>query len=130
MSRVTEGLHHGYSLITHPGTFGGNRLLCYTLSIPGRDWVLKRSALLDILRCPACVGQPAADHGQPTADHARPAADPGQFDLVSESWLVCRDCGRKYPIRDSIPVMLISEGDKYRHTPVSELTRDQPTVQG
>ena len=62
---------------------------------------------LEILRCPACASDP-----QP---------DPGQLDLVAERWLVCQDCGRKYPIRDRIPVMLIEEGDKYRATPVEEL---------
>jgi len=40
---------------------------------------------------------------------------------VKETWLVCRDCQRKYPIRDDIPVMLIEEGDKYVNVPVEEL---------
>lgn len=62
--------------------------------------------LLDILRCPACV---------------RNGPDAGLLDLVKESWLVCRDCQRKYPIRDDIPVMLIEEGDKYVRVPVDEL---------
>ncbi|MCR4405915.1 MAG: Trm112 family protein [Anaerolineae bacterium] len=62
--------------------------------------------LLDILRCPACV---------------RNGPDAGLLDLVKGSWLVCRDCQRKYPIRDDIPVMLIEEGDKYAHVPVDEL---------
>jgi len=52
--------------------------------------------LLEILRCPVCVRE-----------------KDGLLDLVRESWLVCRDCGRKYPIRDDIPVMLIEEGDKW-----------------
>jgi uncharacterized protein YbaR (Trm112 family) len=62
--------------------------------------------LLDILRCPACV---------------REGPDAGLLDLIREQWLVCRDCDRKYPIRDDIPVMLIDEGDKYRDVPVEEL---------
>ncbi len=62
--------------------------------------------LLDILRCPACV---------------RNGPNAGLLDLVKGKWLVCRDCGRKYPIRDDIPVMLIEEGDKYRDIPVEEL---------
>jgi uncharacterized protein YbaR (Trm112 family) len=62
--------------------------------------------LLNILRCPACV---------------RNGPDAGLLDLVKETWLVCRDCQRKYPIRDDIPVMLIEEGDKYVNVPVEEL---------
>ena len=63
--------------------------------------------LLDILRCPACV--------------RNSGANPGLLDLVNDVWLVCRDCGRKYPIKDDIPVMLIEEGDKYRNTPIEKL---------
>jgi len=62
--------------------------------------------LLEILRCPACV---------------RNGPEAGLLDLVKEKWLVCRDCQRKYPIRDDIPVMLIEEGDKYVNVPVEEL---------
>jgi len=62
--------------------------------------------LLEILRCPACV---------------RNGPDAGLLDLVKDVWLVCRDCNRKYPIRDGIPVMLIEEGDKYVDVPVEEL---------
>jgi len=62
--------------------------------------------LLDILRCPNCV---------------RNGPNAGMLDLTKDVWLVCRDCGRKYPIKDDIPVMLIEEGDKYRQTPVDQL---------
>ena len=31
-----------------------------------------------------------------------------------EGGLVCANCGRRYPIRNDIPVMLIEEGDKGR----------------
>ena len=64
--------------------------------------------LLDILRCPACV---------------RNGPDAGKLVLVQDIWLVCQDegCGRKYPIRDDIPIMLIEEGDKWTQTPASEL---------
>jgi uncharacterized protein len=75
---------------------------------------LKRLLDDDILRCPACVTDPARRAKE---------EDPGRLQLVNETWLVCQspDCGRKYPVREDIPVMLISEGDKYRDTPVEEL---------
>jgi uncharacterized protein YbaR (Trm112 family) len=71
------------------------------------------SDLLEILRCPACVSGPTRRQG----------ADPGRLQLVKDTWLVCQEegCGRKYPIKDDIPVMLIEEGDKYCNTPVEEL---------
>jgi uncharacterized protein YbaR (Trm112 family) len=53
--------------------------------------------LLDILRCPACVREKE-----------------GKLMLYKESWLICTDCARKYPISDDIPVMLIPEGDKWQ----------------
>ncbi len=62
--------------------------------------------LLEILRCPA---------------DARNGPQAGMLDLVRDTWLVCRDCGRKYPIKNDIPIMLIDEGDKYRDTPVDQL---------
>lgn len=62
--------------------------------------------LLDILRCPACV---------------RNGPDAGLLDYIREKWLVCRDCQRKYPVREGIPIMLIEEGDKYRNVSVEEL---------
>lgn len=66
--------------------------------------------LLEILRCPADV---------------RNAPDAGMLDLVRADspvpFLVCRDCGRKYPIKNDIPIMLIEEGDKYQKTAIEEL---------
>ncbi|MGQ9628468.1 MAG: Trm112 family protein [Anaerolineae bacterium] len=58
--------------------------------------------LLEILVCPACKTK---------------------VELVKGTWLVCqnKECNRKYPIRDDIPVMLIEEGDKYINVPVEEL---------
>ncbi len=52
--------------------------------------------LLEILRCPACVRE-----------------EEGMLEYYKKSWLICQTCGRKYPIRDDIPVMLIDEGDKW-----------------
>jgi hypothetical protein len=39
---------------------------------------------------------------------------------------VCQDCGRKYPIRDDIPVMLIETGEKWMDTPVEDLPVPPP----
>lgn len=76
--------------------------------------------LLEILRCPYCV---SGETRRTDKD------DPGLLELVrEESWLVCTDCGRKYPIRDDIPVMLIEEGDKWQETPVDELLVPPPAA--
>ena len=58
--------------------------------------------LLAILACPACKTAVVLAH---------------------ERWLVCQNpaCGRKYPIKDGIPIMLIEEGDKYVKVTVDEL---------
>ncbi|MGQ9585776.1 MAG: Trm112 family protein [Anaerolineae bacterium] len=68
----------------------------------------------DILRCPACVTDPARRETE---------EDPGRLELVHEAWLVCQSpgCGRKYPIRNDLPVLLVSEGDKYRNVPAEKL---------
>ncbi|MGB8646695.1 MAG: Trm112 family protein [Anaerolineae bacterium] len=63
--------------------------------------------LLEILRCPADV---------------RNGPNAGLLDLVQDNWLVCRDCGRKYPIKNDIPIMLIEEGDKWQKTPTDQLS--------
>jgi len=70
--------------------------------------------LLDILRCPYCV----------SGETRKPGNDPGRLELVREgTWLFCQepDCGRKYPIKEDIPVMLIDEGDKWINTAVEDL---------
>jgi uncharacterized protein YbaR (Trm112 family) len=63
--------------------------------------------VLDILRCPACA--------------PKEGADPGQLESIDGKWFVCQDCGRKYPVRDRIPVLTIKEGDRYRDVAVEEL---------
>lgn len=65
--------------------------------------------LLDLLRCPVCVKE-----------------DKGLLELYQESWLICNDCGRKYPIWDDIPVMLIDEGNKWQETQKDSLPIPPP----
>ena len=65
--------------------------------------------LLEILRCPACVRE-----------------KDGLLTLVHETWLVCQDCDRKYPIVDDIPVMLIDEGDEWVKTTLESLPVPPP----
>ena len=67
--------------------------------------------LLEILRCPHCVRD-----------------KPGLLKLEKDAWPVCQepDCGRKYPIREDIPVMLIEEGSKWINTPVADLPVPPP----
>jgi uncharacterized protein YbaR (Trm112 family) len=65
--------------------------------------------LLEILRCPACVRE-----------------KPGLLTLYKDSWLICQDCGRKYPIVESIPKMLIDVGDKWANTSQDSLPVPPP----
>lgn len=69
-----------------------------------------RQELLEILRCPHCA----------------PQYKEGLLDVVHETWLVCRECGRKYPIRDDIPVMLVEVGERWIDTPVADLPVPPP----
>ena len=65
--------------------------------------------LLDILRCPACVRE-----------------KDGMLELHKETWLLCQDCSRKYPIVEDIPVMLIDEGDKWAETKEEDFQSRHP----
>lgn len=65
--------------------------------------------LLEILRCPNCVRERE-----------------GLLEYYKEAWLICQDCGRKYPIRDDIPIMLIDEGSKWIETPKEALPVPPP----
>lgn len=70
--------------------------------------------LLEILRCPEAVR--SKQYGD----------DPGVLELVHDCWLVCKDNGYKYPIRDGIPVMLIEVGKKWKDTAVDQLPVPPP----
>ena len=66
--------------------------------------------LLGILRCPNCVSK---------------GPEAGRLEHAG-NWLICEECGRAYPIRDNIPVMLIEEGDRFRGVPREKLPEVPP----
>jgi uncharacterized protein YbaR (Trm112 family) len=72
--------------------------------------------LLEILRCPYCVSHQTRQPGE----------DPGRLTLYQDVWLVDETCGRKYPIRDDIPVMLVEEGEKWMGTAMDALPVPPP----
>jgi uncharacterized protein YbaR (Trm112 family) len=74
------------------------------------EWMMISKELLDILRCPVCVREKE-----------------GLLTLHAESWLVCQECGRKYPIQEEIPVMLIDEGDKWVQVAMEDLPVPPPS---
>jgi uncharacterized protein YbaR (Trm112 family) len=65
--------------------------------------------LIEILRCPNCVQEKE-----------------GLLEYYKESWFICQECDRKYPIREDIPVMLIEEGDKWVETKKADLPIPPP----
>jgi uncharacterized protein len=67
--------------------------------------------LLEILRCPACVRE-----------------KDGLLKLYKDTWLICQDCGRKYPISEDIPVMLIEEGEKWVKVAENDLPVPPPSI--
>lgn len=66
--------------------------------------------LIEILRCPNCVRTTG-----------------GELHFYKAAWFVCKDCGRKYPVVDDIPVMLIEEGDKWVGTAEADLPVPPPS---
>ena len=66
--------------------------------------------LIEILRCPNCVRE-----------------KDGLLTLYKDSWFICQDCERKYPIVDDIPIMLIDEGDKWISIATEELPVPPPS---
>jgi uncharacterized protein YbaR (Trm112 family) len=67
-------------------------------------------ALIEILRCPNCVQE-----------------SEGLLEFYKESWFICQECARKYPVREDIPVMLIDEGDKWVDTAKEDLPIPPPS---
>ncbi|MCW5876571.1 MAG: hypothetical protein KIS85_06775 [Anaerolineales bacterium] len=65
--------------------------------------------LIEILRCPNCVQE-----------------SEGELEFYKEAWFICKECGRKYPVIDDIPVMLIEVGDKFINTAKDKLEVPAP----
>lgn len=70
--------------------------------------------LLEILACPA-------------PDHAR--LTPGSPDDPAADALTCTSCGRVYPVRDGIPVLLLDEATAPTADAEPE-TQDEPRSDG
>ena len=70
--------------------------------------------LLEILACPLCKTEVKLVGNPSIADTPSPA---GMVPARSECHLVCVQCGRRYPIREGIPVMLIEEAEQSERTP-------------
>jgi len=106
VSQIASGFHRHLvfaqsplrECITHQVTLSSDSLQQKIPKMESKD-------LLEILRCPYCV----------TNKTHRISKNTGQLELVRDCWLVCREpmCGRKYPIRDGIAVMITEEGDKW-----------------
>jgi len=62
--------------------------------------------LLEILRCP-CPEHAPLQTGTPEDPHA--------------DYLTCTSCGRRFPVRDGIPVLLLDEAE-----PGGSGTKDEP----
>lgn len=69
--------------------------------------------LLELLRCPVCVRE---------VDQS--------LEYFRQAWLICPHCGRKYPIVEDIPIMLIDEGEKWINTPKDQLPVPPPEMNG
>jgi len=73
--------------------------------------IMLSQELLEILRCPACVRE-----------------KDGLLEFYQESWLICQDCDRKYPVVEAIPVMLVDEGDKWVKVAAKDLPLPPPAI--
>ena len=81
----------------------------------------EKKSLLEILRCPYCLSKTRESRA------AQPE-DRGQLQLFKNRWLLCQDnsCGRKYPVYDGLPIMLIEEAERWRNIGVSDLPLSLP----
>ena len=71
---------------------------------------------LSLLRCPVAVRY--TDRGD----------NPGRLELVRGTWLVSPESGYKYPILDGMPILLISQGEQWKDTPIEDLPVPPPPI--
>ena len=64
--------------------------------------------LLEILACPVCKTEVKLEGDLP----APRSEGQGESPARQAGRLVCVQCGRRYPIRDGIPVMLVEEAEQ------------------
>lgn len=60
--------------------------------------------MLELLRCPCPAHASLTFHVGDGADHVGNGED-----QTTDGELVCEECGRAFPVRDGIPVMLLDE---------------------
>ena len=66
-------------------------------------------ALLAILACPACQGDVKLwDEASRNFISSKPVG----LSERSQYKIVCAKCGRRYPVKDGIPVLLVDEAEK------------------
>ena len=76
------------------------------LTLPWEGSSLVSADFIATLRCPRCLHEKE-----------------GLLRLERGNWLICQEpgCGRKYPIRNGIPLMLTEEGEKWINIEVEQL---------
>lgn len=67
-----------------------------------------KQELLEMIRCPFCMQNKEKENQ-------------GKLSLYKESWLICEDCERNFPIINDIPVLLLEEAEKWMETEKKKL---------
>ncbi len=73
--------------------------------------------LLEILACPACKGDvelkddKLENNGLASYGQSHKLKNNGLASYGQSQKIICKKCGKKYPIRDGIPIMLINEAE-------------------
>jgi uncharacterized protein YbaR (Trm112 family) len=102
LNNILEGLYFTLRSEKEPGDDAGSA-----------SW----DDFFSILRCPHCLNRGAHNPGD----------DPGVLVNSGEQWLICQgeSCGRKYPVIEGVPVLLVEEGKRWMQTPADVLPAPQ-----